>query len=136
MRSSRASSSIKPAATRSSTSAGLSVLIIFAATRYLLVCRARYPTYSLEKIMSIQRLARQNLMLQQVEIQGTPECGHASKRLRFIVSAPRSLVSEALIRTPGRWTEHTKSSSGPNHDPRPRSKPANGGKSSERGGQE
>src|SRR5277367_6113325 len=51
MRSSRESSSISPWVTRSSTAFSFSVWIIFASTRCFTVWRARYPTYSREKII-------------------------------------------------------------------------------------
>src|SRR5579883_2165733 len=51
MRSSRDNSSRRPVFTRSSTMDSLSVRIIFASIRCLTVWRARYPTYSREKII-------------------------------------------------------------------------------------
>src|ERR1700733_15119839 len=53
MRSSSCNSSSRPLFTRSSTSFGLSVRIIFASIRCLTVWRARYPTYSREKIIDL-----------------------------------------------------------------------------------
>src|SRR5580698_2927798 len=53
MRSSSCSSSKSPLFTRSSTTFGLSVRIIFASIRCLTVWRARYPTYSREKIIDL-----------------------------------------------------------------------------------
>src|SRR5580692_4952904 len=53
MRSSSCNSSSRPLFTRSSTTLGLSVRIIFASIRCLTVWRARYPTYSREKIIDL-----------------------------------------------------------------------------------